>query len=103
MIKTEYLPTVTRWELEENKWRNVRFPLNKGNARDIPPDAVLHHSVVWRLNNDPNYHPRNNHGGRLPPCLKDGKWIAQFEPLAEMKVTVEEDHQLFTFSSADCA
>ncbi|KAI1179886.1 hypothetical protein F4777DRAFT_574712 [Nemania sp. FL0916] len=66
----EVYPFITRWELEKNIWKNIRFPLNSGNARDIPRDAVLHESLIWRLQNDPNYCPGNNHGGRLPPCLK---------------------------------
>lgn len=81
---------------------NVRFPLNKGNARDIPLDAVLHSSLIWRLHNDPTYHPKNNHGGRLPPCLKKAEWIAQFEPLTEWEEhTMEEEleHQTFRFAN----
>ncbi|KAK3395059.1 hypothetical protein B0H63DRAFT_408362 [Podospora didyma] len=66
----EWLPAIKRWELEGDTWRNVRFPLNKGNTRDIPPDAVLHESLLWRLLNIPSYRPTNNHGGQSAPCLK---------------------------------
>lgn len=81
---------------------NVRFPLNKGAARDIPPDAVLHSSLIWRLHNDPTYHPKNNHGGRLPPCLKQAEWIGRFEVLTEFKertAEVEQDRQTFRFAN----
>ncbi|KAI1106137.1 hypothetical protein F4804DRAFT_72453 [Jackrogersella minutella] len=67
----EWLPIITRWELDHarNEWLNIRFPLNGGSTRDIPHDVVLHESLLWRLQNDPSYRPRNNHGGSLPPCL----------------------------------
>ncbi|KAK4132638.1 hypothetical protein BT67DRAFT_435371 [Trichocladium antarcticum] len=69
-MEPEFLPAITRWELEGDVWKNVRFPLNGGNTRDIPADAVLHESLLWRLRNDPTYCPPNNHGGRSAPCLK---------------------------------
>lgn len=70
LTEPEFLPAITRWELEGDVWKNVRFPLNGGNTRDIPADAVLHESLLWRLRNDPTYCPPNNHGGRSAPCLK---------------------------------
>ncbi|KAI0205661.1 hypothetical protein F4808DRAFT_240444 [Astrocystis sublimbata] len=73
----EWLPTITRWELEGNQWKRIRFPLNNGSWRDIPRDAVLHESLLWRLKNDPTYCPGNNHGGTLPPCLKHKGNVAQ--------------------------
>jgi uncharacterized protein (DUF2235 family) len=87
----EILPIITRWELEENGWVNVRFPLNMGNSRDIPPDAVLHGSLLWRLKNDPRYCPDNNHGGRLPPCLRHkGGGIATVKKLEESKASSDD-------------
>jgi uncharacterized protein (DUF2235 family) len=94
----EWFPVITRWELERNVWVHVRFPLNKSAARDIPPDAVLHESLLWRLRNDPNYCPGNNHGGRLPPCLKHKGSVAECNPVFETQEQADPDHQAYTFA-----
>ncbi|KAK1761590.1 hypothetical protein QBC47DRAFT_356656 [Echria macrotheca] len=96
----EWFPLITRWELEGNEWVNVRFPLNGGATRDIPDDAVLHDSLVWRLRNDARYHPVNNHGGRSAPCLKHQNKVAEFEVAAGV-AEEDQDHQTFTFSKAN--
>ncbi|KAF4976447.1 hypothetical protein FZEAL_6885 [Fusarium zealandicum] len=77
----EFLPFITRWELDDNKkgWVKVHFPLNKGAARDIPRKAVLHASVIKRLQDDPSYCPLNNHGSDLPPCLKHNGKVSMFQ------------------------
>ncbi|KAI1820640.1 hypothetical protein F4861DRAFT_50372 [Xylaria intraflava] len=100
----EWLPFITRWELYKNNWVHTRFPLNGGGTRDIPKDAVLHESLIWRLKNDPKYSPKNNHGGWLPPCLKHKGVVA---PLKELKDSVQlgvdiaaapdPDHQTYVF------
>ncbi|KAI0167088.1 hypothetical protein GGR52DRAFT_575053 [Hypoxylon sp. FL1284] len=92
----EWLPIITRWELENNEWRNVRFPLNMGNTRDIPPDAVLHESLLWRLHNNATYHPPNNHGGALPPCLKIHGQVADVDPIMEIQEQADPDHKTYT-------
>ncbi|KAH9908410.1 hypothetical protein F4778DRAFT_795832 [Xylariomycetidae sp. FL2044] len=98
----EWLPFITRWELKGNEWVNVRFPLNGGSARDIPPDAVLHASLLWRLREDPSYHPRNNHGDDLPPCLKHQGRVAEFEPLFQGAGSlVDPDHRTYRFAKRD--
>ncbi|KAI8623542.1 hypothetical protein F5Y19DRAFT_371434 [Xylariaceae sp. FL1651] len=97
----EYLPTITRWELEKNSWVHVRFPLNGGGSRDIPRDAVLHESLLWRLRNDATYCPSNNHGGRLPPCLKHKNTVASVEPILEAQEAADADHQTYVFASAE--
>ncbi|RYC60927.1 hypothetical protein CHU98_g5282 [Xylaria longipes] len=103
----EALP-ITRWELEKNVWKRVRFLPNKGAARDIPRDAVLHESLIWRLRNDPTYCPVNNHGDILPPCLKHNGDVA---PVTEVKsgasnqgtvgitsqAAQDPDHQTYVF------
>jgi len=94
---TEWWPFSTRWELEGDTWVNIRFPLNKGATRDIPPDAVLHESLLWRLNNDSTYHPQNNHGGRSAPCLKHLGKVAMFEHASGVKES-DSDHQTYCFS-----
>ncbi|KAI0153238.1 hypothetical protein GGR57DRAFT_502978 [Xylariaceae sp. FL1272] len=97
----EWLPFITRWELEKNAWVNVRFPLNRGGARDIPRDAVLHESLIWRLRNDASYHPTNNHGGWLQPCLKHKGVVTPVEPVLEIQSVADADHQTYCFRDAD--
>lgn len=94
----EWLPLITRWELENDEWVNIRFPLNKGATRDIPPDAVLHESLIWRLRNNSSYHPPNNHGGWLDPCLKLHGQAADVEPIVEVQGQSDPDHQTYTLA-----
>ncbi|KAI2623300.1 hypothetical protein GGR54DRAFT_46782 [Hypoxylon sp. NC1633] len=98
----EWLPIITRWELEHttNEWKNVRFPLNGGATRDIPDDAVLHESLVWRLHNDDCYHPPNNHGGDLPPCLKHKGSVVEVEPVMETRELSDPDHQTYKIKAS---
>ncbi|KAI3317045.1 hypothetical protein HD806DRAFT_398394 [Xylariaceae sp. AK1471] len=104
----EWLPFITRWEMEKNIWVNVRFPLNGGAARDIPRDAVLHESLIWRLNNDPTYCPGNNHGERLPPCLKHKGTVAPVRELdtdqtafnTTQQVKPDPNHQTYSFADS---
>ncbi|KAL9614168.1 MAG: hypothetical protein Q9167_001320 [Letrouitia subvulpina] len=58
----EWLPFIKRWEYyPKTGWRYVRLPLNKGATRDIPPGALLHHSVIERLQYfSDSYRPRND-------------------------------------------
>ncbi|KAK3360501.1 hypothetical protein B0T25DRAFT_578420 [Lasiosphaeria hispida] len=91
----EWLPIITRWELEKDEWVNVRFPLNKGAARDIPPDAVLHESLLHRLRNNPSYHPTNNHGGDTSPCLKHKDKLVEVK-LVNDQSEPDPDHQTYT-------
>ena len=94
---TEWLPTITRWELKSNKWEHVRFPLNRGSYRDIPHDAVLHESLIYRLKNVTGYCPGNNHGGSLPPCLKVKDVVPQFKSISESSHRPDPTHQTYTF------
>ncbi|KAH8753513.1 hypothetical protein F5883DRAFT_432281 [Diaporthe sp. PMI_573] len=94
--RTEWLPIIKRWELELHGWENIRFPLNKGSTRDIPKDAVLHESLLWRLTNDAKYCPSNNHGGRQLPCLKHKNTVAECLPADEHEHTSDCDHKTFT-------
>ncbi|KAH9237114.1 hypothetical protein K456DRAFT_1781146, partial [Colletotrichum gloeosporioides 23] len=68
----EIFPLIKRWELTHVKdtetWEWVRFPLNRGQTRDIPRDAILHHSLIQKLYTDDDYMPQNNHGDKSP-CL----------------------------------
>lgn len=96
---TEYVPFITRWELEDDEWVRTRFPLNKGDTRDIPHDAVLHESLIWRLRNLVAYCPQNNHGGQLPPCLKQQGLVASVTPLVLDENGDDADHQTYVFTA----
>jgi Uncharacterized alpha/beta hydrolase domain (DUF2235) len=61
MTTTEYLPFVKRWELyNESEWKYVSLPLNMGDTRDIPANALFHHSVIERLRYFSDYRPKND-------------------------------------------
>ncbi|KAI9790123.1 MAG: hypothetical protein M1835_001178 [Candelina submexicana] len=46
----EYIPIFKRLELMANdKWKSVYFPPNMGDTRDLPSSAVLHPSVMKRI------------------------------------------------------
>ena len=82
---SEWLPLFPRLELVDGEWKAKRFPPNCGSTRDIPKNAKLHESVLWRLNpndiskglSDLNYSPNNSHGDMngyhaISPCLIHG-------------------------------
>lgn len=82
----EYLP-FRRMDLQEDgTWKAIRWPLPKGETRDIPPNAVIHCSVIKRMLADPTYRPGNlivGGGGRgvrrAPKDLGMGKWVVACE------------------------
>ncbi|KAK5651914.1 hypothetical protein OQA88_11573 [Cercophora sp. LCS_1] len=95
--KAEWFPFITRWELEGDDWVNVRFPLNRGATRDIPPDAVLHESLISRLRDETlSYRPTNNHGGKSAPCLKHNGRVADFKFACE-EPEADYDHRTYKF------
>lgn len=83
----EYLP-FRRMDLQaDGSWRTIVWPLPKGETRDIPADAVVHHSVLRRMRADPSYRPGNlicGGGGRgmrrAPERLGMGEWKVVREP-----------------------
>ncbi|KAF1941421.1 hypothetical protein EJ02DRAFT_377914, partial [Clathrospora elynae] len=82
----EYLP-FRRMDLQaDGSWRAIRWPLPKGETRDIPTNAVIHCSVIKRMLADPNYRPGNlivGGGGRgvrhAPKDMGMGKWSVSCE------------------------
>ena len=55
----EWLP-FRRMDLQEDgSWTPIRWPLPRGEVRDIPPNARIHGSVIRRLNEDEEYRPGN--------------------------------------------
>lgn len=77
----EYLP-FRRMDLRpDGSWEAITWPLPKGETRDIPYDAIIHNSVLKRMETDPSYRPGNlivGGGGRgvrkAPEHLGMGKW-----------------------------
>jgi hypothetical protein len=79
----ENLP-FTRMDLQQNgEWKPIRWPLPKGETRDIPADAKIHASVLRRMEADEGYRPGNliglGEGGRgqlvAPKELGMGEWV----------------------------
>ncbi|KAI9888687.1 MAG: hypothetical protein M1814_006543 [Vezdaea aestivalis] len=55
----EYLP-FRRMDLQpDGSWSPIRWPLPRGEPRDVPSDAVLHNSVIKRMKANANYRPGN--------------------------------------------
>ena len=54
-IRIEYLPFIRRWEYlpkpdkAGQHWKFFWWPLNCGNYRDVPPKALVHHSLLERF------------------------------------------------------
>lgn len=63
----------------------------------ISTDAVLHDSLIYRLKNVSSYSPGNNHGGSLPPCLKNNGIIPDFNPVIEPKRATSAGHTTYEF------
>ncbi|KAL2266769.1 hypothetical protein VTJ83DRAFT_6121 [Remersonia thermophila] len=78
----EYLP-FRRMDLQpDNTWKPIRWPLPRGEVRDMPRDARVHGSVLRRLQSDPKYRPGNliiGGGGRgmrvAPKEAGIGEWV----------------------------
>ncbi|PHH79790.1 hypothetical protein CDD80_3783 [Ophiocordyceps camponoti-rufipedis] len=90
----EYMPFISRRELIQDKWVNKRLRPNRGSARDIPPDAVMHESLVERLQLNHHYHPLNNHGDDLDPCLKCHGRAAEFK----LERSDRPEHKTYVFA-----
>ncbi|KAJ5918421.1 hypothetical protein N7466_010413 [Penicillium verhagenii] len=77
----EWLP-FRRMDLQaDGSWKPIRWPLPRGEVRDVPLDAEIHVSAIRRMQADPNYRPGNiivGGGGRgvkiAPTYLGMGEW-----------------------------
>ncbi|MCJ1398076.1 hypothetical protein MMC11_001273 [Xylographa trunciseda] len=77
----EYLP-FRRMDLQpDNSWKSISWPLPKGEVRDIPEGALIHHSAIRRMEYNEDYRPGNlivGGGGRgvrrAPKELGMGSW-----------------------------
>lgn len=72
----EYLP-FRRMDLRQDQyWKPVRWPLPRGETRNIPQEAKIHASAIRRMEADPMYRPENlvdieeKTGEKVPPKLE---------------------------------
>src|SRR4051794_12610625 len=82
--------------LPDGSWKPIRFPLPRGDVRDIPDDVKIHNSVLRRMEADPKYRPGNlivGGGGRgvrvAPEEYGMGEWVVvreQGNPVGECLV-----------------
>ncbi|TLD31602.1 hypothetical protein PspLS_01825 [Pyricularia sp. CBS 133598] len=78
----EWLP-FRRMDLQpDGSWQPIRWPLPRGETRDMPADARIHGSVIKRMQADENYRPGNlivGGGGRglrtAPKEYGIGEWV----------------------------
>ncbi|POR32375.1 Putative oxidoreductase C19A8.06 [Tolypocladium paradoxum] len=78
----------------DGSWKPIRWPLPRGEVRDIPSNARVHGSVIRRLKDDERYRPGNliiGGGGRgvrrAPPEYGIGDWVCVGEhgdPIGEV-------------------
>lgn len=77
----EFLP-FRRMDLQpDGSWKPIRWPLPRGEVRDIPADARIHTSALKRMEYDESYRPGNlilgggGRGVRIAPAKAGvGKW-----------------------------
>ncbi|KAJ5267079.1 hypothetical protein N7478_009887 [Penicillium angulare] len=78
----EWLP-FRRMDLrDDGSWKPIRWPLPRGEVRDVPLDAEIHVSAIRRMQADPSYRPGNiivgggGVGVRIAPeDLGMGNWV----------------------------
>ncbi|TQV91927.1 hypothetical protein V2A60_005978 [Cordyceps javanica] len=83
----EWLP-FRRMDLQKDgSWKPIRWPLPRGEVRDVPPGVRVHGSVLRRMNTDETYRPGNliiGGGGRgkriAPKEFGIGEWHCVAEP-----------------------
>ncbi|PHH51290.1 Uncharacterized protein YEL023C [Ceratocystis fimbriata CBS 114723] len=92
----EYLP-FRRMDLQsDGTWKPIRWPLPRGETRDMPRNSRIHGSVIRRMQQDLNYRPGNlviGGGGRgvrvAPASYGMGEWVCvegHGDPVAEIYV-----------------
>lgn len=90
----EYMP-FTRMDLKgDGSWEPIRWPLPRGETRDVPDKIRVHGSVLRRMNNDATYRPGNliiGGGGRgvrqAPEEYGTGDWVCvadEGDPIGEI-------------------
>jgi uncharacterized protein (DUF2235 family) len=99
----EWMP-FARMDLQaDGSWKPIRWPLPRGEVRDIPNNVRVHGSVIRRMKYDVNYRPGNlivGGGGRgvrrAPEEYGIGEWVCvdgEGDPIGEiwMKKTKPEN------------
>jgi hypothetical protein len=43
----------------DGSWKSIRWPLPKGEVRDMPDNALVHVSAIRRMQSNPDYRPGN--------------------------------------------
>lgn len=100
----EWLP-FRRMDLQQDgSWKPIRWPLPRGEVRDIPSNARVHGSVIRRLKDDETYRPGNliiGGGGRgvrrAPPQYGIGDWVCVGEhgdPIGEVWMRKEKAQEV---------
>jgi len=94
----EYLP-MRRMDLQpDGSWKPIAWPLPRGETRDMPDNALVHSSVIHRMQHDSSYRPGNlifGGGGRVvrkaPKEAGIGHWRVAVgsDPLTEAVVRVK--------------
>lgn len=97
----EYLP-FRRMDLRpDGSWKPISWPLPRGETRDIPATARIHHSAIERMQEDQAYRPGNlivGGGGRgmkkAPDRYGIGQWkVVSYEndPVREIYVRIDSN------------
>lgn len=82
----EYMPFMRMDLRDDGSWKPIRWPLPRGEVRDVPPGVRVHGSVIRRLKADKTYRPGNlivGGGGRgfrrAPDEYGMGDWVCVAE------------------------
>ncbi|KAG9236050.1 hypothetical protein BJ875DRAFT_503628 [Amylocarpus encephaloides] len=78
----EWIPFRRMDLTNDGSWKPVRWPLPRGEVRDMPDKAKVHSSAIKRMQNDAAYRPGNlilGGGGvgakKAPPEAGIGEWV----------------------------
>jgi len=71
---------------DDGSWKPIRWPLPRGEVRDLPLDAKIHNSAIKRMHADHTYRPGNlilgggGRGVRVAPAKAGiGEWVVMAE------------------------
>ncbi|GAB1199701.1 hypothetical protein BDV37DRAFT_282946 [Aspergillus pseudonomiae] len=91
----EYMP-FRRMDLQEDgSWKPIRWPLPRGEVRDIPHDAKIHVSAINRLKVNPEYRPGNliiGGGGRGVKIAPKDRGIGEWEVAEHHGCPIQETY-----------
>ncbi|KAJ5887879.1 hypothetical protein N7495_007920 [Penicillium taxi] len=104
----EWLP-FRRMDLQaDGSWKPIRWPLPRGEVRDVPMDAEIHISAIRRMQADPSYRPGNvivGGGGRgiriAPEEFGMGDWVVMKNEGDQVRETYVRKNMLRTCKEED--